>query len=56
MRDAKNDPIIKEELIREGGKYKVPCLRIGVDAKNSKWLYDSKEICLFLNKKFGLNP
>jgi glutaredoxin len=51
LRDAKNDMEIKNELVREGGKHKVPCLRIEIDAQNVKWLYSSEEICTFLDSK-----
>lgn|GEM_PF-5453894 len=41
-----------DELIAEGGRVMVPCLRIeeGVEAK---WLYDSNDIIRFLNTRFG---
>ena len=51
LKDAKTDPAIKEELIREGGKHKVPCLRIAEDNKEVQWLYSSDEICRFLDAK-----
>jgi glutaredoxin len=51
LKDAKTDLLIKEELIREGGKHKVPCLRIAEDNKEVQWLYSSGEICRFLDAK-----
>ena len=51
LKDAKTDLLIKEELIREGGKHKVPCLRIAEDNKEVQWLYSSDEICRFLDAK-----
>ena len=51
LKDAKTDLAIKEELIREGGKHKVPCLRIAEDKKEVQWLYSSDEICRFLDSK-----
>ena len=51
LKDAKTDPAIKEELIREGGKHKVPCLRIAEGNKEVQWLYSSDEICRFLDAK-----
>ena len=53
LRDAKNNAEFKGELTREGGKHKVPCLRIEDDAKRVRWLYSSEEICLFLEKEFS---
>jgi glutaredoxin len=54
LRDAKNNAVFKDELTREGGKHKVPCLRIEADAKSVRWLYSSDDICSFLNKEFSL--
>ena len=49
LRDAKNNLSIKEELVNEGGKHKVPCLRIGSSDNNVRWLYSSDDICSFLD-------
>ena len=54
LRDAKNNAMFKDELTTEGGKHKVPCLRIEDDAKNVRWLYSSDDICAFLDKEFSL--
>jgi glutaredoxin len=54
LRDAKNNAVFKDELTTEGGKHKVPCLRIEDDAKNVRWLYSSDDICAFLDKEFSL--
>ena len=54
LRDAKNDQKSKHELIVEGGKHKVPCLRID-DKQNTTWLYSSNDICAFLDKKLGIS-
>ena len=51
LKDVKTDLAIKEELIREGGKHKVPCLRIAEGNKEVQWLYSSDEICRFLDTK-----
>ena len=51
LKDAKTDLAIKEELIREGGKHKVPCLRIAEGNKEVQWLYLSDAICRFLDVK-----
>ena len=53
LKDAKNDIAVKNELIREGGKHKVPCLRIETDAYKIKWLYSSNDICSFLDSELG---
>tara|TARA_B100000902_G_C26859384_1_gene692268 strand:- start:174 stop:539 length:366 start_codon:yes stop_codon:yes gene_type:complete len=54
LRDAKNNIHHKEELIREGGKHKVPCLRIEDDTLGIKWLYESDQINLYLKEKLEL--
>ena len=38
LKDAKTDLAIKEELVREGGKHKVPCLRIEEYNNDVMWL------------------
>jgi glutaredoxin len=55
LRNAKIDGAYKEELIREGGKHKVPCLRIEDDNKNVKWLYESDAVNAFLKEEFKLS-
>jgi len=54
LRDAKNNAIFKEQLITGGGKHKVPCLRIEDDSRNVKWLYQSDDICSYLEKQFSV--
>ena len=50
LRDAKNNEIFKSELVTDGGKYKVPCLKIEKTNAKTVWLYESNEIILFLKK------
>jgi len=54
LRDAKNDPTFKEELTSQGGKHKVPCLRIENEAGEVTWLYESNDIISFLQTEFKL--
>ena len=56
LRDAKNNTEYKEELMREGGKYKVPCLRIETDSGDIKWLYESDSIISYLKTELMLSP
>jgi glutaredoxin len=51
LRDAKNNLGHKQTLIEEGGKHKVPCLRI--EQKNSQvtWLYESNDIIAYLDEE-----
>ena len=50
--DAMNDSHARQELLEQGGKVKVPCLRIFNDDKIT-WLYESTEIINYLNKRFA---
>jgi len=54
LRDAKNDLTFKEELTSQGGKHKVPCLRIENASGEVTWLYESKDIISFLEGELGL--
>jgi len=51
-RDARNDPKWNQELINDGGKYQVPCLKITGNDGSVEWMYESSEINQFLNEKF----
>lgn len=51
--DAKGDPVHKEQLEQQGGKLKVPCLRIKEDSGEVKWLYESSDIIHYLQHKFS---
>ncbi|MDD0975522.1 glutathione S-transferase N-terminal domain-containing protein [Pseudomonas fontis] len=52
LRDAKNNEQDRQALLTEGGKIKVPCLRIEEDGKTT-WMYESKVIIDYLNKRFS---
>jgi len=54
LRDAKNDADIKAELVREGGRHKVPCLRTKKPDGSVEWLYESNDIIAHLKKEFKL--
>ncbi|MDB4262749.1 glutaredoxin [Porticoccaceae bacterium] len=54
LRDAKNDADLKAELVREGGRHKVPCLRIENADKSIEWLYESNDIIARLKSQFNL--
>lgn len=53
-RDARNDPRWNQELINEGGKYQVPCLKITTDDGNVEWMYESTVINEYLDEKFSV--
>lgn len=52
-RDARNDPRWNQELINEGGKYQVPCLRLLKEDGSQEWIYESNNIISYLEKRFG---
>ena len=53
-RDARNDPKWNEELINEGGKYQVPCLKITAEDGAVEWMYESSLINEYLTEKFSV--
>ncbi len=52
-RDTKRNEQWREELLREGGSPKVPCLRIE-EAGEVHWLYESKAINEYLESRFAV--
>ncbi|GLR62704.1 glutaredoxin domain-containing protein [Marinospirillum insulare] len=52
LRDAKNNPQFRQELQEQGGRVKVPCLRIEEEGK-VRWMYESNDIIEYLNKRFA---
>ncbi|MFZ9038721.1 MAG: glutaredoxin family protein [Gammaproteobacteria bacterium] len=55
-RDTRNDPRWQSELIEQGGRYQVPCLRIDKGDDNIEWLYESKDIIRYLDQRFANGP
>ena len=53
-KDARRNKAFAQELIDGGGKLQVPCLKIG-DSSTSGWLYESKDIILYLKKHLGIS-
>jgi glutaredoxin len=51
-RDARNDPKWNTELVSEGGKYQVPCLRITEENGDVTWMYESSYINNYLEQRF----
>jgi glutathione S-transferase len=52
-RNIMENPEHRAELMTEGGSSTVPCLRIDADDGAGEWLYESKDICRYLNARFG---
>ncbi|MFJ3011057.1 glutathione S-transferase N-terminal domain-containing protein [Pseudomonas fluorescens] len=52
LKDAKNNEHDRQTLLEQGGKIKVPCLRIEENGKTT-WMYESKVIIDYLDKRFA---
>ena len=53
MRDAQFDEKAREELLAQGGKVMVPCLKIVDDKGEETWMYESEMINDYLNQRFA---
>jgi glutaredoxin len=53
LRDATREPF-RGELLREGGKVQVPCLKISEPGRPVRWLYESGDIMRYLDDQLGL--
>ena len=51
--DAQQPGKHRDELIKQGGLAKVPCLRITDPAGQTQWLYESGEIIKYLQGRFA---
>ena len=52
LKDAKNNEQDRQTLLEEGGKIKVPCLRIEENGQTT-WMYESNTIIEYLNQRFA---
>ncbi|KAF1011537.1 MAG: hypothetical protein GAK32_00770 [Pseudomonas fluorescens] len=52
LKDAKNNAHDRQTLLEQGGKIKVPCLRIEENGQTT-WMYESKAIIDYLDKRFA---
>ena len=50
-RDAQHHPDHRQTLLEEGGRIKVPCLRIQ-EGNTAKWLYESRDIIDYIRDRF----
>ena len=53
LRDIHRDQEHYRRLLAEGGSRTVPCLHIERDDGTTEWLYESSDICDYLERKFG---
>jgi len=51
--DAQHDTDVREELLTEGGKISVPCLKITDDKGKTTWMYESSDINNYLEGRFA---
>lgn len=52
-RDAQHNLVNRDDLLKGGGAYKVPCLKV-TDAKGqSQWIYESGAIITYLKNQFS---
>ena len=52
LRDSTDGSQYRQELEQQGGKIKVPCLRIEGSGE-TQWMYDSKAIIAYLDQRFA---
>ncbi|MDY7218688.1 glutathione S-transferase N-terminal domain-containing protein [Denitrificimonas sp. JX-1] len=52
LRDAKNNEQFRQELLEQGGRIKVPCLRIE-EQGGVRWMYESNDIIAYLKERFA---
>jgi glutaredoxin len=53
LRDALRNEQYKKELVEQGGKNQVPCLRITSDDGKETWMYESADIISYLDDRYG---
>jgi len=53
LRDVKNNAQFNTELTEQGGRHKVPCLRITKANCSVQWLYESSDINAYLTQQFS---
>jgi glutaredoxin len=52
-RDALRDPSSRKQLLANGGKIQVPCLKISDAQGNVTWMYESRDIIQYLQQEFA---
>lgn len=53
-RDAQHSTENRQALLAQGGRTKVPCLKITGEENQTRWLYDSREIIAYLQQRFAV--
>jgi glutaredoxin len=55
LRHIRRQPQYRTELIKQGGKPQVPCLRIELAEGKTTWLYESRDIIDYLRSSTSTN-
>lgn len=53
LRDILMNRDYRDELIKQGGRSTVPCLRISHLNDDDQWMYESRDIIAYLNEEFS---
>jgi glutaredoxin len=53
LRDIRKNPDFEKELLAGGGEYQVPCLRIHQEDGSYRWMYESDDINVYLESRYG---
>ena len=53
LRDIREQPTYREELVAATGRGTVPCLRIQEAPGKARWMHESADIIAFLEQQFG---
>lgn len=53
IRDIGESAAHRSALQAGGGKTQVPCLRVEDDSGHVTWMYESADICTYLERRFG---
>lgn len=51
--DAQHDNDVRNELLSQGGKISVPCLKITDQQGETTWMYESTDINQYLEQRFA---
>lgn len=53
LRNVREQPAYRRELVEGGGRSMVPCLRIDSPDGETTWMYESADILQYLTRRFG---
>jgi len=50
--NPEKDQALRHKLLKQGGRYQVPCLHIDNSGEKSTWMYESRDIIRYLKKHY----